>query len=291
MRAFVRQAQREVREGQQSAADSTGSAVSGTGNPGSGISGSGDSGSANSGTATEASAASTARSPSTAPSLSADMEGALLRTLDGIREDLTEIAVDAASNDSGSLRTAVRNAPPRSGGSGDGMRSRLSRWTEAASDFLEDTAGASASPPAPSTSPQTGGGAAGSGVPNAGFLWLTVVAAVLVAALLLRRVLRSAEITAEARRRQSIRPERIQARDDVVAAFHKLALHPTFNAERWWTHRRAAGRIRDNSPERDEAVRVLTSLYEQARYQPQDTPFTDEQLELARQMVRKCLTT
>ena len=67
-----------------------------------------------------------------------------------------------------------------------------------------------------------------------------------------------------------------------MQAFHDLAARcPAVMAD-WWTHDRAARALAISRPDVDDEVRQLAQLYEQARYQSEDSALTDEQLAAAK---------
>ncbi len=83
-------------------------------------------------------------------------------------------------------------------------------------------------------------------------------------------------------------PENLQNRQDIVQAFHDLAARcPAVMAD-WWTHDRAARALAISRPDVDDEVRQLAQLYEQARYQSEDSALTDEQLAAAKAAWLRC---
>ena len=83
-------------------------------------------------------------------------------------------------------------------------------------------------------------------------------------------------------------PANLQNRQDIVQAFHDLAARcPAVMAD-WWTHDRAARALAISRPDVDDEVRQLAQLYEQARYQSEDSALTDEQLAAAKAAWLRC---
>ncbi len=83
-------------------------------------------------------------------------------------------------------------------------------------------------------------------------------------------------------------PKNLQNRQDIVQAFHDLAARcPAVMAD-WWTHDRAAQALATSRPDVDDEVRQLAQLYEQARYQSEDSALTDEQLAAAKAAWLRC---
>lgn len=80
----------------------------------------------------------------------------------------------------------------------------------------------------------------------------------------------------------------IRSKADVVRAFHRMALHPARTVQEWWTHQMVTKEIAQTSPEQTYQVGVLSELYEQARYLPDDEEFTPEQIQEARQAIQRC---
>ena len=87
---------------------------------------------------------------------------------------------------------------------------------------------------------------------------------------------------------RSSAPANLQNRQDIVQAFHDLADRcPAVMAD-WWTHDRAAQALVTSRPDVDDEVRQLAQLYEQARYQPEESALTDEQLAAAKAAWLRC---
>lgn len=83
-------------------------------------------------------------------------------------------------------------------------------------------------------------------------------------------------------------PKNLKNRQDIVQAFHDLAARcPAVMAD-WWTHDRAAQALATSSPDVDEELRQLAQLYEQARYLPEESALTDEQLAAAKAAWLRC---
>lgn len=83
-------------------------------------------------------------------------------------------------------------------------------------------------------------------------------------------------------------PKNLKNRQDIVQAFHDLAARcPAVMAD-WWTHNRAAQALATSSPDVDKELRQLAQLYEQARYLPEESALTDEQLAAAKAAWLRC---
>ena len=219
------------------------------------------------------------------------VEGALLRAFDGIRKDLVEIVKDgkfkAPKNTSSkpkSGQSIASNQTPS--GTGGGFR-------ESATEFFTDLASGPESLPTPSPSaaspdamPDLPSLTEGSG----GGTFAILVAAVLcIAAFLLARrfgiVGPQSDLTGA---RRFMTSSQIRTKADVIDAFHAMALKPHLATEDWWTHHKVASDIAEQSPEQTYQIRVLSELYEQARYLPDDTEFTDAQIQEARRAIQQC---
>ena len=83
-------------------------------------------------------------------------------------------------------------------------------------------------------------------------------------------------------------PSNLKSRQDIVQAFHDLADRcPAVMAD-WWTHDRAAKALATSRPDVDDEVRQLAQLYEQARYLPEESQLTNEQLAAAKAAWLRC---
>ncbi len=88
-----------------------------------------------------------------------------------------------------------------------------------------------------------------------------------------------------------IHPADIRTRRDVVRAFHQFALRPATPAPNWWTHREVERQVAATTPVLQPTIQTLTDLYEQARYLPDDTDFTPDQIGSARRALEQCEAT
>ena len=83
-------------------------------------------------------------------------------------------------------------------------------------------------------------------------------------------------------------PELILNRADVVRAFHQLAYRIAHPLETWSTHRRILNQVSRASPEMHSPVRVISEVYEQARYLPSDMELSEDQLASVRKAIQAC---
>ncbi|MBC7968439.1 MAG: DUF4129 domain-containing protein [Fuerstia sp.] len=170
--------------------------------------------------------------------------------------------------------------------------SRVHKWNDAASGFLSDLSKAPSAPAAPQLS--SGGGSSLPAAPLAigsfflvglGLLGIAAVAAFLMRRPLLKLVSDVTGIASPGRVRQ---PSDIRSREDVITAFHELALNPAKLVESWWTHRAAATKLAAESPQQGHAVQTLAEIYEQARYLPDYVELPADKIQSARTALAEC---
>ncbi|MCP4506958.1 MAG: hypothetical protein GY826_11275, partial [Fuerstiella sp.] len=179
------------------------------------------------------------------------LERSLIRTLDGLRKDIVEIAKDAKFKPSRSAAERPTSEPTNSR-SGSGLRS-IGRST---GDFLNNLASTPASSPGSSQATPVG---INEVVSENIFGGLTLLLLVVVVAVYAWRSGLLAPPFREPVRVVPMRATDIQTKEDVVVAFHKMALQPSRQAQRWWTHRKVADQIFQDRPEHVHAVRILTA--------------------------------
>ncbi len=80
----------------------------------------------------------------------------------------------------------------------------------------------------------------------------------------------------------------IRTRQDVIRAFHRLALQVSRSVEPWWTHRRVEQSTRHDLPAVRSAMTVLADVYEEARYLPEHVELSSSQLNAMRDALRQC---
>ncbi len=126
--------------------------------------------------------------------------------------------------------------------------------------------------------------------------WLLLLLVVLVLVVVLLYVMKKQVFRAAVQNhlvqgwRELIGAESLRTREDVVIAFHQLALLRTATAATWWTHRLFERKLSQAKPEIRSAMEVLANIYEQARYSPPDQELDAEQLLRARQALQQCHT-
>lgn len=208
--------------------------------------------------------------------------------LSGLGQKMPEILDDATFED----RTAESPRAPESAGqssSGD-SESRLKKWNDAASEFLSDLSQAPVSPDSVLKGEASPG--ADSPLPIGSFFLtgLALFGLLAVMAFCLRRpllqlVLEATGTSVPTRIRQ---PGEIHSRDDVISAFHALALNSRQRVESWWTHRAVATKLAAASPLKKDAVQTLAEIYEQARYLPDDVELPADTIQSARTALIEC---
>jgi hypothetical protein len=85
-------------------------------------------------------------------------------------------------------------------------------------------------------------------------------------------------------------PGAVANRDDVINAFHCIAMASRAAPQRWWPHPRTAHVLAQTIPAARPAVEQLAQLYEFARYSPQGHELSPDQILLANQAVHQLRT-
>lgn len=217
-----------------------------------------------------------------------ELSDSVAKMLDGLKDDLVEIAKDARFKDpperSRGNRSVNRTSPAES-------NSMIDTFRKSASEILAG----------PSRSPDSGNSAA-SGASSAAanafsgefdFTPVLVLAGVLAALAIAFFGLRHFKLGGnEAAEFQfagpPLKPDDITSRADVVRAFHEFALRSAQSVQSWWTHRTVQQAILEKAPEYRAAVETLANTYEQARYLPVEQELSAEQLESARSALQQC---
>lgn len=219
---------------------------------------------------------------------SPQVEGALLRAVDGIREDVVELVKEGKVQ----FRdlTGSRSRPsPRGSRRSSNSGSTLGNFQRRANNFFKGLTNSPGASPGPRPSvPSTTASSPLFGS-SGGLTMIVILIGLIVGGILIAREMKkSAGGTAmsDAARHQLM--GKIETKADLVRAFHAMALKPTRNTEDWWTHQKFVTELVQDSPEHRDSVSVLADLYEQARYQPDDYEFTQSQIERARQAMRQC---
>ncbi|MCA9035881.1 MAG: DUF4129 domain-containing protein, partial [Planctomycetaceae bacterium] len=251
------------------------------------------------------------------------VERSLLRTLDGLRDDVVEIAKELqeesrqqnprSSADTGQpgsrqsphWRPDIKNRSPEisqqrnSGGgpqNGPAKSETLRSIRDGASEFLSDLASGpdAKMPSAPDSASSL------ESLADAGSSFISIIVPILVIGALLAALLALAakqtgmwpDAQTETIRASAIRSGTIRTRRDVVTAFHQLTgrtINPSLpSIEDWRTHREAAEQLTMMSPSLNNAVQVLADIYEQARYLPDDYNLTDDQIRDVRDALALC---
>ena len=80
----------------------------------------------------------------------------------------------------------------------------------------------------------------------------------------------------------------IRTRADLVRVYHRFALSPVHRTRPWWTHRRFETDMATEAPVHMTQISLLTDLYEESRYQPDDMQLEDSQIKEARRAIQLC---
>lgn len=217
-----------------------------------------------------------------------ELSKSMAKMLDGLKDDLVEIAKDARFNDrpdrSRGDRSMPRPSPSESNSLLDGLR-------KSASEIL---AGPSRSPNSRNSTIASTASTASSAFSGEFDVTPVLVLAGILAALAivffgLRHVkVRSANAAELQFAGPPLKPSDINTRADVVRAFHEFAMRSAQSVQSWWTHRTVQQAILERAPEYRAAVETLANTYEQARYFPAEQELTPEQLESARSALQQC---
>ena len=219
------------------------------------------------------------------------LQKSLADLLSGLDDDMQDIVKDAKFKDRSADSKQPRDSPRQQ--SPTDSDSRLNKWNDAASDFLSDLSTAPQAP-TPSRSIPGDGSPVSADSPLAmvsfllvglGLLGLVAVLAVLMRRPLLNLVSDATGITGPKR---VFKTREIRSREDVIAAFHELALSPQRLVESWWTHRAAAQKLAAELPQQGQAVQTLVEIYEQARYLPDDIELPADKIQSVRTALAEC---
>jgi len=209
----------------------------------------------------------------------AGLERSTIRMLDGLMDDLTEIAKDGKFRD---------RAPDRSTSSAQNKSTSDSSYSQirkAASDLFSGVASApKGSPSVQRDSSATGLSPLASGFDVAPVAVLAGLFLLVTAGYFGLRYWQTHARTALAVGipAGSIRPHEIRSRADVVRAFHEFAMYSAKSVQSWWTHRAVEKSFATSTADQQRAAATLTDAYEQARYLPDDQEFSPDQLQQTR---------
>jgi hypothetical protein len=213
----------------------------------------------------------------------------MAKMLDGLKDDLVEIAKDANFKDPSERPARSRNTPREDSGSSNSM---MDSFRKSASEILAGPSSRDADRSSGAASPAAGSSLSAS---QFDFTPVAILAGLLAAASLgflgLRYLkLRTSDVSVLQLAGAPIRPAEIQNREDVVRAFHQFAMRSTRSVQSWWTHRTVQRALTSATPEKQAAVETLANAYEQARYMPQDQELSADQIQSARNAFQQCTT-
>ena len=219
------------------------------------------------------------------------LQNSLTDLLEGMGDKVEDIIKDAKFKEQTAESRQPRNSTWQQ--SPTDSDSRMNKWNDAASNFLSDLSKAP-SGPAASRSSSGGRGSDSAAAPLAiGSLFLVglgLLGILAVVAFFMRRPLLKlvSDATGVGGSPRVLQPSEIRSREDVISAFHELALNPKRLVESWWTHRAAATKLAAESPQQGNAVRTLAEIYEQARYLPDDVELPADRIQSARIALAEC---
>ena len=214
------------------------------------------------------------------------MEDTVWKTLSGMGDGLIEIAQNTklkggAAN--GSSDTGSPNANQQSKSSKE--KSTLIQFAKSASTAMKNFSKSSAPPSQDSATHSVLPSLKNASTWVIGLLLL--IAAVLIGRLFARtRVTSTTETQTSEQVLSTLLKQGIHSKKDVIQAFHQFALKPTHQAQHWWTHSRVVDNVIQQYPQHSTRIQILAALYEQARYFPDETVFTDAQIQQAADAVR-----
>ena len=219
-----------------------------------------------------------------------EVSKSIAKAIDGIRKDAIDIAKDAKFKDP----SKPWSPEMRNGSSSSNANSGISSWNKSASDFFKGMTKAP-SANAPSSSP-----ALNPQLPSLpsnlsmDLRWLEILLGVAVLSAVaiwwFRRKPQSSRRTAATEELKLLieQSDSIRTRQDVIRAFHRLAMKLSQSVEPWWTHRRVELSTRDDLPAVRTAMSVLADVYEEARYLPEHLELSSTQLIAMRDALRQC---
>ena len=217
-----------------------------------------------------------------------ELSDSVAKMLDGLKDDLVEIAKDAKFNDPPERSRGDRSMNRPSPGESNSM---IDTFRKSASEILAGPSRSSNSGNSAASGASTAASNAFSG--EFDFTPVLVLAGVLAAMAIAFFGLRHFKFGGnEAAELQfagpPLKPADINSRADVVRAFHEFALRSAQSVQSWWTHRTVQQAILEKAPEYRAAVETLANTYEQARYLPVEQELSAEQLESARSALQQC---
>jgi hypothetical protein len=242
-----------------------------------------------------------------------DGQSSLDATLDGLYEAVKRLPKDAANDTSVAAPRPDSNQPqmtpiagtpaaPSPGPSSSSeptspISSVVSRVSEAADKALSGITRPEPTPMIPravngtmSTTPDRAKVRSSEG---ASVLWLGMLLALLsIGWYAATRLANSMFVSSQAEMLAAapIHPAEISTRRDIVRAFHQFALRPMMPVADWWTHQQVAQEVATSTPSLEPAIQQLAEIYEQARYLPEETEFTADQIGTARRALEQCQT-
>ncbi|MEP3478914.1 MAG: hypothetical protein ABJZ55_06680 [Fuerstiella sp.] len=226
------------------------------------------------------------------------MEDTVLEALGGMTEELVEIAKDAkfqnsksdnASHQQGSPNSSANESLDAAGAPDDSKpkpeKSVFGKFTESASKAINNFSEAPSASASDSVTtdmlPDLGGGNFSTLV----FILLLIIG--LIGCLFVgSRLMPVNKPETSEQVLATLIKQGIRSKEDVIKAFHQFALKPPHETQHWWTHSKVVETVVHQYPQHSARIQLLAALYEQARYFPADSEFTDAQIQQAADAVR-----
>ena len=222
------------------------------------------------------------------------MEDTVLEALGGMTEELAEIAKnvkfqsrksDGTNNEQGSANDSAATASSSDGSKSPSEKSAFGQFKESASKAINnfsETPNAAASDSATTDMlPDLGSGNFSTIV----FVLLLIIG--LIGCLFVgSRLMPVNEPETSEQVLATLLKQGIRSKEDVIKAFHQFALKPPHETQHWWTHSKVVETVVHQYPQHSARIQLLAALYEQARYFPADSEFTDAQIQQAADAVR-----
>jgi hypothetical protein len=222
-----------------------------------------------------------------ADSAAADgLQSAFVNALQEATKGLAEHVEEFAARDRFNRAQSGRSRPPQGQEQERGSFDQLGRMGDRANGWFTDLVEPATPPASTATSAFNGSDAVNFSV---SFELLLALGIIVVGSVFWMQQRRRAGVMLQSMTSsQTAAPASLNNRQDIVQAFHDLAARCPAVVADWWTHDRAAEALATSKPEVDAEVRQLAQLYEQARYLPDESSLTDEQLAAAKAAWLRC---
>jgi hypothetical protein len=205
-------------------------------------------------------------------------------TLSGVLQRAVERATREAPPERPD-RNSRRNRPPtrRAAQRDDDSDSWFSRTSEATGNMFMDLTNGESQTRTSGSGPAFGSG--GGSFPVVPVLLILGIAGVVF--WMMRHSEQARQLAAVGSTNHPAMPVNVTSREEIVQAFHAITSRTPQVASDSWTHRKAAAAMIEAKPANEFDVETLADVYEEARYQPEDAHFTDDQIVKARRAVER----